>query len=267
MAEEYRFDVRVTGEGIRPESLSIGEIVNLLVSVEKMVVAAVSHNHPDLVTRKQNVLRLSSLTEGSLNLAYSTPYKEAGTALRELGRVAKKGDSSRLPADARAPVLELLKFSKDHHSHIEFREVGKARPRLFLLTPDTIISTPHNSTLIAGTTTLHGELRRIGGDQPKAYIRFLMDDNIHGCDISTPELAQEIARHLYRMIGVRGVARWEVETMKLHSFCIEELTEYRQTSLTEAFDSLSEVAAKHYADLEDVEAFVAGLRGREPKGG
>ena len=53
--------------------------------------------------------------------------------------------------------------------------------------------------------------------------------------------------------------------MKLHSFCIEELTEYRQTSLTEAFESLSKVAAKHYADLEDVEAFVADLRGRGPE--
>ena len=265
MAEKYRFDVSVTGEGIRPESLAIREIVNFLVSVEKIVTAVVSHHRPDLVFEKQNVLRLSSLTEGSLNLACSTPYREAGTALKEVGRLAEKGDSSRLPADTRVPLLELLKFSKDHHSDIEFRETSKARPRLVLLTPDTIISTLPDSTLIAGTTTLYGELRRIGGEQPKAYIRFFADGDIHGCDVGTPELAQEIAKHLYKTIGVRGSASWEAETMKLHSFCIEELTEYRQTSLTEAFDSLSEVAAKHFADLEDVEAFVAELRGGGPE--
>lgn len=262
MSEEYRFEVNVSGDGITPESLTIKDIVNVLVSVEKIVDAVVSHNRPDLVIEKQNMLRLSSLTEGSLNFAYSTPYKETGPALKKVGDVAEEGDSTHLPTDARIPVLELLKFSKDHHSNIEFREVSKARPRLALLTPETVISAPPESALIAGKTTLYGELRRIGGDQPKAHIRLFTDGNIHGCDVSTPELAREIAQHLYKTIGVRGSAKWEVETMKLHSFCIEELTPYRQTTLTEAFDSLSEVAAKHYADLEDVDAFVADLRGQ-----
>ena len=238
------------------------EIANFLVTVEELVAAVVAHSYPDLDLQQRGVLRLSSLTEGSLNLACSTPYKEAGPALRIVGSAAEDGDSSRLPVKARLPVLKLLKFSKDHNSSIDFREADGERSRLILLTPETYFSTPADPALITGTTTLYGELRRIGGDEPKAYIRFFIDGDIHGCEVSTPDLAQEIAKHLYKIIGVRGSAKWKVETMKLHSFCIEELTEYRQTSLTEAFDSLSEVAAKHYADLEDVDAFVAGLRGR-----
>ena len=241
------------------------EIANFLVTVEELVAAVVEHSHPDLDLQKGGVLRLSSLTEGSLNLACSTPYKEVGPALRMVGSVAEDGDCSRLPIKARAAVLKLLKFSKDHNTSIDFREADGERPRLILLTPETYLSTPDDPALISGTTTLYGELRRIGGDHPKAFIRLFIDGKIHSCEVNTPDLAQEIAKHLYKIIGVRGSAKWEVETMKLCSFCIEELTEYRQTSLTEAFESLSEVAAKHYADLEDVDAFVADLRGRGPE--
>ena len=53
--------------------------------------------------------------------------------------------------------------------------------------------------------------------------------------------------------------------MKLRQFSIEELTEYRETSLTKAFESLREVAGKYYEEIDDIDAFVADLRGREPE--
>ena len=65
-------------------------------------------------------------------------------------------------------------------------------------------------------------------------------------------LAREMAKRLYETIGVRGRGKWEVGSMKLHDFHIEELTEYRQTSLTNAIESLREVAEKYYEEIDDI---------------
>ena len=78
-------------------------------------------------------------------------------------------------------------------------------------------------------------------------------------------LAREMAKRLYETIGVRGTARWATRDMSLDEFRIEELTAYRPTSLTQAMDSLGEVAGKYYEEIEDVDAFVADLRGRGPE--
>ncbi len=237
-------------------------IADFLVIVEEIVVSVAQHDRPDLNLKKHGAVRVTSLQEGSLHYAYKAHDPIVSKILRQIGQAIEDDDWSSFPTGAVEKLRKLAALNRKHNSQTVIRESLGPQEILAVFTPNTRIA---EMDFITRTATLYGELRRIGGDEPKAYIRFLMDDNIHGCDISTPELAQEIAGHLYKIIGVRGSAKWEIETMKLHSFCIGELTEYRETSLTEAFDSLSEVAAKHYADLEDVDAFVAELRGRGPK--
>ncbi len=229
-----------------------------------MVAAVVAHKHPDLDLQKRGVLRLSSLTDGSLNLACSSPYKEAGPALREVGNVAEDGDISRLPVEARPPVLKLLKFNHNHNTSTDIREADGQRARLLRFTPDIIISVPAESATVTGTTTLYGELLRIGGNPPVARIRFI-DDITKSCPVQSTDLAREMATRLYEIIGVRGKGVWEVGSMELRDFKIEQITEYRQTSLTKAFESLREVTEKYYVEIEDVNAFVADLRGRGPE--
>lgn len=265
MAEKYRFEVRVTGEKISPENLHIREIADFLISVEEMVATVVSHNHPNLDFQASGVLRLSSLKDGSVDLACSSQFREAGPALREVGNVVEGGDISRLPDEARPPVLKLLKFSRDHNSFLEIREADGSRTQLLQFSPDTAVTEPAIPTYVTGTTTLYGELLRIGGDNPPtARMRFI-DGMAKSCPVESTDLARSMARRLYETLGVRGKGEWEAESMQLHTFRIEQLTEYRKTSLSKAFESLSEVAAKHYADLEDVQAFVADLRGKGPE--
>ncbi len=263
MAEKYHFRVHVSGERFSPESLALEEIADFLVNLEQMVAAVVAHKHPNLDIERRGVIRLSSLTEGSVDLACSTPYRETGTALRSIGSVAEDGDTARLPEEARAPFLKLLKFNHDFRTNTEIRESGGTRTRLAILTPDTRINSPAASVSISGTTTLYGELLRIGGDPPRARIR-LMDGEAISCTVRSRDLARELARRLYETIGVRGKGEWETVRMKLVKFHVDELTEYRQTSLMEAIESLREVAEEHYQKIDDINAFVADLRGREP---
>ena len=133
------------------------------------------------------------------------------------------------------------------------------------MTPTTRFPVPAVSPLVTGTTTLYGKLLRIGGDNsPTAEVRFLDDEKI-ACKVCSVDLARELAARLYEIIGVRGTASWATSDMSLQDFRIEHLTGYRQTSLTEAFESLRELAEEHYQKIGDIDAFVADLRGREPE--
>lgn len=243
----------------------MGEIADFLITLEQMVAAVIAREHPDLDVDRHGVIRLSSLTEGSIDLACSTPYVEAGQALRIVGKVAEDGDTSRLPEEAGAPFLKLHAFNQDHGTSMEIREADNERTLLAALTPDTTVDAPAEAVFITGMTTRYGELLRIGGNPPLARIRFV-DGQATSCPVDSTDLARQMAKRLYETIGVRGKGEWQVDSMKLVRFSVEELTEYRQTSLTKAFESLREVAEEHYQKIDDVNAFVADLRGREPDG-
>ena len=72
-----------------------------------------------------------------------------------------------------------------------------------------------------------------------------------------------MASLLYQLIGVRGVATWDLKNLSLIKFQIEELTEYRKTPITEAIESLRKLVGKYYQDIDDIDAFIADLRGRD----
>ena len=74
-----------------------------------------------------------------------------------------------------------------------------------------------------------------------------------------------MAKRLYDVIGVRGTAKWNTTEFRPVEFTVEHLSEYRQASILEAMESLREVAGKYYEEIEDINAFVAELRGRGPE--
>jgi len=237
-------------------------IADYLVVVEEIVAAVAEEERPDLQLKKRGALGLTSLQGGSVRIAYTAQNPIVGVVLRKIGRVVDLEDWTSLSSDANEKIQKLVKLNRTHNSKTEIRECQNNNALLALFTPETGITEQH---YIVGTTTLYGELLRIGGENPPtAQIRLARSMSLT-CDVKTTELASKMAARLYEEIGVRGTAKWDVESREIKAFRVEELTEYNKTSLSSAFESLREVAGKYYEEIEDVNAFVADLRGRGPE--
>lgn len=262
MSDKFRFEVHVTGEGVSPENVQVRAIAGFLVAVEEIVLAIAKQDHPDLDLGKQGALKFESLKKGSLDIAYMENHSLASPSLGRFVDVVNSGDGSSLSARALKRVKEFVDLNRTNKTTTEISENSNGRKVLATITPDTTIAGP---ALISGVTTLYGELLRIGGASgPRALMRFSNSPPL-SCKVKSTELASEMGERLYETIGVRGKGEWKVGSMEIHEFRIEELTKYRQTTLTKAFESLREVAGKYYDEIEDIDAFVADLRGREPE--
>lgn len=262
MIEKSRIEVRVTGEGFSLEKIRPGEVTKLLNTLEAFVIAIVRQETPQIDLTEEGALGFASIGSGNMVAGLVSPHEEVGRAWRKAGRSIKAGDYSHLSLEATEKFLEFVGFNVRHNTESEFREFNGVSNLLAVINTDTPLP---KQTVITGTATLYGELLRIGGEKfPSAQLRFTG----HGpltCQVKSMELARAMAERLYEMVGVRGTGKWEATTLGLKEFRVEELTAYRQTTISNAIESLREVAGKYYEEIEDVNAFVADLRGRGPE--
>lgn len=75
--------------------------------------------------------------------------------------------------------------------------------------------------ILTGETTLYGEVKRVGGFKPRVVLKTIQGDTIY-CDASKA-LAQELGRRLYTEVGVRGQAKWNMQTLRIDAFIIESV--------------------------------------------
>ncbi|MDE0610587.1 MAG: hypothetical protein OXH77_11855 [Anaerolineaceae bacterium] len=259
MANKVRFEVLVRGEGFALVNVRIKEISNLLVAVEEIVSSIVERDHPKLETSKQGALGLTSVRAGSLHAGFASHFEEVVQAWHEVSRSIERQDYTDLPAKATDKLGSIEKFNRKHNTDTEFWLDNGSRKHLATVTTDAGLPQSH---FIFGTTTFYGRLLRIGGKKrPTAYIELAEDETLK-CYVKTTDLASKMAKRLYDVIGVRGTAKWNIADNVPEHFTVEQLMEYRQTSLLKAMQSLREVAGEHYKEIEDVNAFVAELRGR-----
>lgn len=259
---DRHIEFSVSGENFSTEGLRPKKITGLQNGFVDFVAAIVKHEHPEIDLTEDGAFGFTSGDPTTLVTRLKSPHVEVMHAWRRAGHAIETGDFSYLPPRAEDQLREIVGFNHRHNTETRFWENNGARNLLAVVNQNTEVTMP---ATITGTTTLYGELLRIGGDAPpRARIRFL-DGFTKSCAVCSRELAREMARRLYETIGVRGRGKWDVKNMRLREFYIEGLTEYRQTSITSAIESLREVTEEHYQSIEDIDAFVADLRGREPE--
>lgn len=259
MANSIRFELRVKGESFALEEVRVKEISKLLVAVEEIVAAIVERDHPSLNIVRMGALGLSSVQSGSLHAGFESKYEEVVQAWCEVSRSIENKDYSSLPAKATDELGSIEKFNRKYNTDTEFWLNNGSRKHLATITADAGLPEPH---FVYGTTTLYGKLLRIGGDSRPTALLNLKKDHSLTCRVATTELASNMAHRLYEVIGVRGNAKWNVAEYKPVEFTVNSLMDYQQTSILQAMESLGKVAGEYYRGIEDINEFVADLRGR-----
>lgn len=255
MAEKYKVEIRVSGEKFDPETVTLQQLGLFLTSLEQIIVPIVIRDNPSLSFQEGEVIvSLFSITKSSLVNVLETKYeREVNQAIELTADAILTENYAALPIKTIDGIKEVVRFNRLHNSNTEIWHSNGSLTRLATITQTTKIRA--DNFITRGTTTLYGNLMRIGGDNPpRAWIRFV-DGTTLSCRVKNTLLAHQMANLLYQRIGVRGVAQWDTRDMSLQEFRIEELTSYRQKTLRESIDNLRNVAGQYFDQESEIDVY------------
>ncbi len=248
-------EIHFTGENISPESIRIGEIAVILDAIENVLLTIVAQEHQEL-TKEILTIGLHSINAGSLGLQFTSRLPEIVTpAFEQVATTIQTGVSENFPVESLNHLEKILSFVKRHQAQADFIIVNGKSKTLATLTPDFELPKP---VYLTGQTTVFGEIVRVGGVEPKVEIKTISGQTIY-CPFDF-SLASQLGALLYQLVGLDGVARWNARTFEIEDFRVTGISEYRNSSLIDTFQSLSEMAGKYYDDVDDVISYISELR-------
>lgn len=256
MAEDVRgpwtFRVRLVGEGIRPETVSIRQLSELLAELDRLFEEETEH---DGVLPEEDGLTVSlvGVSEGSANLVFACNHRLQGAEL--FYRVTKALAGKHGEDVKRSKAKGLCEFSKRTNARIQFFPENDESP-VVEINPGEEIS--EEVAVMEGETSIYGVLVRVGGVEPKARLR-LNDGSALSVRV-TEDFARKLGSLLYLKIGLRGRATWRLPDYSLIDFVAEELLDYAPTDFSQAFKELRNICPEAWAEVDDVAAAVRTIR-------
>ena len=249
-------EIKFTGDGIRPENVKAGDVAEVIQGVESMVESCVARDHPD-VDRTKVIVGLVEIQGASISLRFSSQLPDVTvSAFETIGQAVATSRFSQLPASALDGLDGIALFTRKRRCTADLILHNGHRKVLATLTPETQIT---RAPLLSGDTIIFGQVVRVGGREPKVMVETVDGHTIY-CDASV-DVARKLGERLYRVAGLFGLAHWDAQTLVLERFTIKDVTPYEDVSLTEAMQQLAKIAGPYYSGVDDVEQYIATLRG------
>lgn len=258
-------ELRLEGANSRVHEVPLSVLATLFEALEEALLSIDEEQRnegdaPPLVVTFHSFQSSSTIARAS-----TSDMHRGRRAMRRWREAVRSGDIDDLPkraVDATRRVQAL--HARGYRPSLrEPDRKGTAVP----LPPLDIAPEASAGALLSGTTTLYGEVLRVGGDTPKVRIRPLAGDAAIGCNLPPGDrglaIARELGGRLYTTVGVRGVAQWDPATWTIQAFTIEDVTPYREAPLRESFRLLFEAAPHAWEDVEDVSAVIREMRADE----
>jgi len=251
-------EIHFVGENISPENIRIGEIAVILDAIENVLLSVVAQEHEGL-TKENLTIGLHSVNAGSLGLQFTSKLPEVVTpAFEQVAVSIRNRTIETIPFESIKHFEKILSFIKSHQAQADFIVINGKSKNLATLTADFELPKPG---FISGETTIYGEIVRVGGVEPKVEVKTISGQTLY-CPFEF-ELASQLGALLYQLVGLDGDARWNTQNFEIEDFRVTGISDFRNTPLLEAFQSLGEVAGIYYSDLDDVTSYIADLRGEE----
>ena len=251
------FSIRFVGEDAKPAAMDIGDLAEMLLSIEQVVAATVGQQMPEIDTSKLMV-GLVGIQNKSIGLRF-TAAAIVSAALALVGSAVTQRDYEDVPVRAIAGLRAIDQYSKERGWSVEMYR-GKNSEPFCTIPADRDIYLPVLKTL-TGRTTLYGKLQRVGGVRPRAWLRLLNGGSL-SVDM-TEGLAKQMSGRLYEVIGLNGEAEWHSDTLTVLSMRADGLAPFEDATLTSAIDELEAALGDGWIG-GDVDAAVRDLRG-EPE--
>jgi len=251
------FELKLEGKNLVPSELSVHELTDLLLAVERAVVKTAIHLQEGL-DEEQAVVSLVSIAAGSTSLRFASALPATTTAFARIGQAISSRVYTDLPSHTIEALREIYDYSLERQAVIGFYSHENSHSTLLAeIRSDVDLNLPLIN-VVRGNTVVYGRLTRIGGNPPKARITQLNGEAI-SCFVSE-QLAKRIGNRLYEVIGLAGDAKWDADDYSLLNFKASEITPYEETPVKQAVKELRESAGLAWQDVKDVNGFIDELR-------
>ncbi len=153
------FEIRLTGEGMKPGLVRSHELAELMEAIEDLVTAETLKHAPD-VKRDELIVGLYEIADKSVGLKFKTtlaslviPIFTAATTA-----VAENRFDDLTPQTIKS-LHTISNFTKRHQAKTEFKTFESVEP-IAVISPETIIPVEFK---ITGQTELFAKILRVGG--------------------------------------------------------------------------------------------------------
>lgn len=229
------FNFEIEGRNVTPQTVSARDLFDLISNLESA--CAVTAKGSGAKESDDLFVSIIGINSGSdkLTIAVSDRmFKAAG----KISRAIARNDFREIPTPAHGKIRALWKKAHNAEWTLSFRSDGNGIAEASIV-PDHEILRPG---AMDGRTTLYGVAERVGGADRQTLQILLLSGERCTIEIKSKELAEEIGKHLHRVIGLEGDATWDIDSWTLSNFKATDYVEYRDSSPNEAFKALYEVS-------------------------
>lgn len=242
-------EIRFRGRGVKPDGIRARDLAEVVKALEDAVLSFVRDGDGPGILKEGAGLSLVDIRSSSVGLRFAPHMEEAINPAFIAFAEAVNTSEDVLQPKTRKNVTVIKDFCSRYKARAELRDKPSSRSPLATIHPHRIIP-PAISSTIGGETVLYGVLEDVGGVQPKAWIR--VSGERVGFTIDQ-EQARTLGPKLYTMVGVRGVAQWDVVNKVITGFSFLELTNYKPKPLSQAIEALRESFGKYIDQIDDLQ--------------
>ena len=231
-------ELKFSGNGVSPDTVKPHEIAELIINFEKSLLSTIKDQHPEIDT-DELLFSFNKIHNESLDLRF-IPKRVAEIVISSYALIStsfKTGDYSALNKNTVDSLKNITKFSKKHDCVGYFNHNGVT---LSTFTPSTEISV-RKPTILKEQTTIFGKLIDSGGDNPNVHLR-ISDEQVLIFSTSH-SYAKELAAKLYERVALKGIAKWNADTLKIEDFKLIEILEYSQGKSSKAINELKSLTS------------------------
>lgn len=232
---ELKFD----GNDINPSTVRPHEIAELINNFEKALLSTIKENHPEIDTNEV-LFSFQKIDDKSLDLFF-VPRLAVDIVIASyllISNSVANEDYSKLNNETISYLRSFTKFSKDHECIGYFNKNGKT---LSSFSSNTEINY-NKKQLVQGEITIFGKVIDSGGEKPNVHLRINDEDKPLIFD-TTEENARKLAAKLYQKVALKGVAKWEPDTLKVDSFILSEILDYSAGNTLKAIKKLKKITS------------------------
>ncbi|RIV17701.1 hypothetical protein DYU11_31150 [Fibrisoma montanum] len=249
--------LRFVGEGINPKNLTVKELAKLSSSLEDTILSIVQEEHPD-VNKDEVYISLVDVVDASAGYKYVPSLAEVMIgAYLTMTTLINNRNFDKLSPQSIASLQPIVDFTNQRQCKAQLRLGNNL---LATVEPSNRIKDSEleevGSRYIYGKTTIYATVQRVGGiKKPKAMLTIPQSETALYIE-TTQEEAKKLAGRLYSTVALAGTAMYESDGFRMVNFKIDEILDYEEVSIKEAFNEVSEVIGKYWDNIEDIDEFL-----------
>lgn len=236
--QENTFELKLDGDNAFPSNFSINELYYLLADLQEAIKADVDEGGDKIS------LSLVELTNNCVLARLNASDESQIAALKRISSAVSNNNIKELPYRS---VVKLNSFKE----RINKKGIYDAEFRH----QDAIIASINKNTVfdiedivIVDTTTIYGEVTRVGGSKP--IIRICLLDGTKLSIETNKETAKKVSNKLYTTIGLFGEAKHSKYDYELLDFKIFNIVEYEHKNYSNVLKELRDIVGNSYDNLD-----------------